>query len=109
MKNLINQGGIMPESRSHKRAKGASGRTEIPISRGRRLDARRGRYAIEVERSGSPQRIGKAISRLKTQSGSKKIIRVPQSDIKKAVGIAKKSGVKLSVTNLSKTKRRTVK
>ena len=99
----------MPESRSHKRAKGPARRTEVPISGGRRLDAKRGKYAIEVERSGSPQRIVKAISRLKTQTSSKKILRVPQSDMKKTVSIAKKGGVKLSVTNLSKTKRRTVK
>lgn len=99
----------MPESRSHKRAKGPARITEVPISRGRRLDAKRGKYAIEVERSGSPQRIVKAISRLKTQTSSKKILRVPQSDMKKAVSIAKKREVKLSVTNLSKTKRRTVK
>ena len=99
----------MPESRSHKKAKGSAKRTEIPISRGRRLDAKRGKYAIEVERSGSPQRIGKAISRLRTQRSSSKILRVPHSDMGKAVSVAKKRGVKLSVTNLSKTKRRSVK
>ena len=38
----------MPESRSHKRAKGFSEKIEIPISKGRRLDAKRGRYGIEV-------------------------------------------------------------
>jgi len=99
----------MPESRSHKRAKGSAKKTEVPISGGRKLDAKRGKFAIEVERSDSPQRIGKAISRLQSQKSSKKILRVPQTDMSKAVDIAKKRGAKLSVTNLSKTRRRTVK
>ena len=51
----------MPESKSHKRAKGKAAKTEVPIPGGRRLDAKRGKYAIEVERSSSPQGIRKAI------------------------------------------------
>jgi len=50
----------MTESRSHKRAKGSSEKTEILISKGRRLDSKRGRYGIEVECIGNPQRIGEA-------------------------------------------------
>jgi hypothetical protein len=43
----------MPESRGHKIGKGSASRKEIPISRGRRLDAKRGYTAIEVEKGGS--------------------------------------------------------
>lgn len=99
----------MVETRSHKKAKGSTRKTEIPIPGGKRLDARRGKYAIEVERSGSSQRIGMAISRLKTQTAYKKILRVPQSDMQKAVNIAKKRDAKISITNLSKTKRKYIK
>ena len=50
----------MPETGAHKRAKRSSEKTEIPISKGRRLDAKHGRYGIEVECIGNPQIIDKA-------------------------------------------------
>ena len=34
----------MAESRSHKKGKGSAARTEVPISRGRRLPALSGRF-----------------------------------------------------------------
>lgn len=102
----------MVESQSHKRAKrkaaGSKGRTEIPISRGRRLDAKNGNKATEVERSGSSKGISKAISRLKTQKNAKKELLVPNKDLDKAKEIAKKSGTKILIQNLSKTRRRFV-
>jgi hypothetical protein len=97
---------VMPESRSHKIGKGSASRKEVPISRGRRLDAKRGNTAIEVERSGRLQKIGQAIRRLDTQRNSKKILRVPQSDMGKAIDVLHWMGRhKITVTNLSKTKR----
>ena len=96
----------MPESRSHKRGKGRAGRTEVPISRGRRLDAIRGRHAIEVERGGTPKKIRQALSRLKTQRNKNKILRVPQEDMNKAVQLARQKRMNVTVTNLSKTKRK---
>ena len=71
----------MSESRSHKKGKGNAARTEVPIPGGRRLDAIRGRSAIEVERGGTPQKIDQALSRLKTQINKNKILRVPQKDM----------------------------
>jgi len=103
----------MTESQSHKRLKresaGKKGRTEIPISKGRRLDAKNGHKAIEIERSGSSEGISKAISRLKTQKNAKKELLVPNKDLDKAKDIAKKSDVNLTIQNLSKSKRRFVK
>ena len=102
----------MTESQSHKRAKrkaaGRNGRIEIPISRGRRLDAKNGHKATEIERSGSSEGISKAINRLKTQKNAKKELLVPNKDLDKAKAIAKKSGVKILIQNLSKSKRRFV-
>lgn len=96
----------MAESRSHRRGKGSARRTEVPISRGRRLDAIRGRFAIEVERSGSRQGINRALSRLRTQTNKSKILRVPDRDMDKAVALARKKHMNVAVTNLSKNKRR---
>ncbi|MBW7989409.1 MAG: hypothetical protein FVQ84_05240 [Planctomycetes bacterium] len=96
----------MAESRSHKRGKGNAARTEVPISRGRRLDAIRGKHAIEVERGGTPQKLRKALSRLKTQRNKNKILRVPQKDMNKAVQIARQKNMNVTVTNLAKSKRK---
>ena len=96
----------MAESRSHKQGKGSARRTEIPISNGRRLDAMRGNSAIEVERSGTSQGIGAALSRLRTQANKKKILRVPQPDMVKAAELARAKGMNVTVTNLAKTKRK---
>ena len=97
----------MAESRSHKQGKGRAAKTEVPISGGRRLDAISGHHAIEVERSGVPQKIDQALSRLRTQQNKNKILRVPQNDMKMAVRQAHKKEMKDTVTNLGKTKRKT--
>ena len=94
----------MSESRSHKKGKGNAARTEVPIPGGRRLDAIRGRSAIEVERGGTPQKIDQALSRLKTQINKNKILRVPQKDMDMATQRVIKKGMNVTVTNLSKTK-----
>ena len=96
----------MAESRSHKRGKGNAARKEVPISGGRRLDAIRGTAAIEVERGGTPKKMDQALSRLKTQPNKQKILRVPQPDMGLAVERARKKNMNVTVTNLSKTKRR---
>lgn len=96
----------MTESRSHKKGKGNASRTEVPIKGNRRLDAIRGNSAIEVERSGTRQGLDKAISRLKTQKNKSKILRVPQNHMGLALERAKIKQIKVTVTNLSKTKRK---
>ncbi len=102
----------MTESQSHKRAKnkaaGRNGRTEVPISKGRRLDAKNGSRATEIERSGTSKGLSKAISRLKTQQNAKKELLVPNKDLDKAKKIAMKRGVNVLIQNLSKSKRRFV-
>ena len=102
----------MPESPSHKRAKskaaGKAGKTEVKLSRGRRLDAQSGKKATEVERSGSSQGLVKAAQRLKASGKPQKVLQVPQQDIPKAVKAMQKVRVKGTVKNMSGTKRRSV-
>ncbi|MBU1299010.1 MAG: hypothetical protein KJ963_00960 [Bacteroidetes bacterium] len=96
----------MAETRSHKAGKGSAARKEVPISGGRRLDAVRGHYAVEVERSGTKSGINAALSRLRTQTNKAKILRVPQPDMDKALQLAKQKHMNVAVTNIAKTKRK---
>ncbi len=96
----------MAETRAHRVGKGSAARKEVPISRGRRLDAVRGHYAIEVERSGTKSGINAALSRLRTQANKAKILRVPQPDMRKALSLARQKHMNVAVTNMAKTKRR---
>ena len=102
----------MPKSQAHKRAQGkaagASGKKEVPIKGNRRLDARRGGTATEVERSGSPLLLQKAARRLKDSGAPKRVLQVPQEDMPKAAAAMKKVGVRGSVKNMGGTKRRSV-
>ncbi len=58
----------MAESQRHKQIKkkaaGNSGKTEVPISGSRRLDAATKNKAIEIERSGTDEGLLKAAKRL---------------------------------------------
>jgi len=96
----------MPESQTHRRGKGSAARQEVHIRGAKRLDAIRGHYAIEVERSGSEIGITKALSPLRTQRNKAKILRVPQHDMDTAVDVARQKGINVTVTNLAKTKRK---
>lgn len=102
----------MAESRSHKQAKrraaGKSGKTEVKLPGGRRLDAATPRRATEVERSGSSTGLVKAAQRLKASKRTQKVLVVPQNDMSKAVKAMKKAGVGGTVKNLGSTKRRSV-
>ena len=80
-------------------------RREVPIPGRRRLDKKMGNIAREEERSGSRQRIRRAISRLKTQKNAKKELGVPQGDMQKTLEEVRKSDVNITVTNLVRTKR----
>ena len=79
---------------------------EVPIPGGRRLDKKFGRIAREEERSGSRKQIRKAISRLRTQKSLKKELGVPQGDMRKTLEEIRKKKVNITVTNLTRTKRR---
>ena len=107
---------VMPKkstSKAHPRAQarlaGSRGKKEVPISRGRRLDAKKGNLAVEIERSGQPARLKAAISRLRTQRNALKELRVPQRDLDKAAALASAVGPKMKVQNLSGTRTRIVK
>ena len=96
----------MPESQSHKKGKGSARKEEVTIPGGRRLDAIRGHSAIEVERAGTAQKIDQALSRLSTQKNKNKILRVPQKDMELAMERATKKRLKVTITNLSKTRQK---
>lgn len=103
----------MAETSSHKQAKTQGlrrAKTELSISRGRRLDAANRKVAREVERSGNEKKIKEAIRRLNTQKTKKKELLVPTGHLDKAKEIGKRvaKGI-LRIQNLSRTKRRFVK
>lgn len=97
----------MSESQSHKRAKAeAPGKTEVPISKNRRLDSATKKTATEIERN--PQNISKAVDRLKDSGRTRKVLQVPQKHIPKAVKTMRQKGVGGTVKNLSGTNRRSI-
>lgn len=102
----------MAEKESHKRAKakaaGQSGKTEVPLTNKRRLDAERPKTATEIERAGTTQGLTKAARRLKASPKPQKVLQVPQQDMAKAAKAMKKVGVKGTVKNIGGTKRRSV-
>lgn len=100
----------MSESKSHKRAKTSglkNARTEVKINQRRRVDAVNSKKVREVERSGNPKMIDKAIRRLDTFKNKRKELLVPNKDLDKAKEIAEKTtNSKITIQNLSRTKRR---
>ena len=102
----------MSETQSHKRAKGAAagrtGRTEVPLSGGRRLDAATSKRATEVERSGSRTALDLAVRRLRDSGKPQKVLQVPQGDMSLAAQAMKDGGVRGTVKNISGTKRSSV-
>lgn len=105
----------MSETKSHQKAKnqaaGKGGKTEVPLTHGRRLDAltRDGKKATEVERSGISKGIKKAIKRLDDSGAPNKELRVPSKDIPKAKSITAKESPKVSVRNMQGSKKSTKK
>ena len=102
----------MSESESHKKAKraaaGKGGRTEVPLSGNRRLDAATPSRATEVERTGSQKALEKAARRLRDSGKKQKVLQVPNQDMDKATEAMRKVGVSGTVKNLGGTKRRSV-
>ena len=104
----------MAETRSHYRAKkkaaGRYGKTEVPLSGGRRLDAlsRNGRRATEVERSGSSMRLEAAARRLRASGARQKVLQVPQKDMSAATRAMRSTGATGTVKNMGGTKQQRV-
>ncbi len=75
----------MARSKQHERLKtkeaGKSGKKEVALSGGKRLDVKKKDTAIEIERSGNTD---KAAQRLKTSKAPKNKLIVPQKDMDKA-------------------------
>jgi hypothetical protein len=103
----------MAETPTHKRAKnraaGQSGQTEVPLSRGRRLDAlSAGGTATEVERSETTKGLDKAVRRLAAAPAKRHVLQVPQPNMPAAVDAMRRGKLHGTVKNLSGTKRRAV-
>lgn len=104
----------MAETNAHRRAKrkaaGFRGRTEVPVSGNRRLDAltRRGHRATEVERSGTPAGLRAAAQRLKRSRAPEKVLQVPQWNMNAAARAMRQVGIGGTVKNMGDTKRRRV-
>ncbi len=99
----------MSRSKQHERLKSLeSGRKERPTPKGR-FDVSTRIKDVEIERSGSPQRIKHAISKLKDTTKPQKVLRVPQHDMNRASKIAREMNAKITITNLGKTKSRSTK
>lgn len=97
----------MSETQSHKRAKSkAPGKSEVPISRNRRLDSATGKTATEIERN--RQNIPKAVDRLKDSGRPRRVLQVPQKDMKEAAKVMRQKDLGGTVKNLSSTKRMSV-
>ena len=98
----------MAEGTTHKRTKakaaGKSGKTEVPISGNRRLDAVARAKAVEVEISGQATRLEKAALRLKDSGKKQRILVVPQTHMKKAKAAIRSARTSGTVRNLSGTK-----
>jgi hypothetical protein len=93
----------MSETQSHKRAKSkAPGKSEVPISKNRRLDSATNKTATEIERN--RQNIPKAVDRLKDSGRPRKVLQVPQKDMKEAAKVMRQRDVGGTVKNLSSTK-----
>lgn len=103
----------MSESYSHKRAKvkaaGKTGKTEVPIKGGRRIDAVTKERATEIERTGTSEALEKAAKRLKDSRKAQKVLQVPEKDMAKAVQAMRKVRTSGTVKNISGTKSRSVK
>ncbi len=104
----------MSETDSHSRAKfkaaGKGGRTEVPLSGNRRLDALTAgaKRATEVERSGNPQSLNAAARRLASSGASQRILQVPHPHMETAAAAMRSQGVSGTVKNLGGTASRQV-
>ena len=95
---------IMSENQSHKRAKAkAPGKSEVPISRNRRLDSATKKTATEIERNS--QNLEKAVNRLRDSGRPRRVLQVPQNLMPDASKLMRQKGVGGTVKNLSGTRR----
>ena len=98
----------MPEKSTHKRLKskvaGKTGRKEVVIKGGKRIDVMTKFKAVEIERGGISQ-LEKAARRLKASRKSQKVLIVPSKSISKAKQAMRKAGISGTVRNISNTKR----
>lgn len=101
----------LPESKFHKglkrKAAGRGGQVEKKVPGGR-VDVKKPREVIEIDRAGTTESISKALRKLKTQTNLKKTLKVKQQHLDKAVRLAKKKNMTVTIKNLSETRRRSV-
>jgi len=99
----------MAEKSTHKRMKtkmaGKTGKKEVAIKGGKRLDVMTRHKAVEIERSKSTSSLKKAATRLEQSGKSQKLLVVPQTSMKSAREAMRAVGVSGTVSNISGTQR----
>lgn len=79
---------------------------KVPLPRKRRTIRAKADEEVIVEKTGVHKNIAKAVKKLKATRKTKKVLKVPQNELRKAVQIMKEAGVSGTVTNLTGTKKR---
>lgn len=76
--------------------------TEPPLARRRRLNkqAKDGKRAVAIDRSGSPTHLERAAKSLKHVCAERRVLRVPHWDLAIAEAAMRRAGVSGSVSNL---------
>lgn len=99
----------MAEKSTHERMKTKmaekTGKKEVPIKGGMRLDVMTRHKAVEIERSKSMSSLKKAATRLEKSGKSQKLLVVPQTSMKSAREAMRAVGVSGTVSNISGTQR----
>ena len=98
----------MPESKTHKRVKskaaGTSGKTEVKLKSGRRVDAMTAVRAVEVQTSATPAALRQAARRLKETRKPQKVLIVYAKDMEKARSAMRDVGITGIVKSITGTK-----
>ena len=98
----------MPGKEAHKKIQkkvaGKTGRIEVRLPSGRRLDVATKARAIEIEKGGSLGSLHRAAERLRESKKPQKVLIVPQKDMVKGRKAMRDIGVAGTVKNISGTK-----
>ncbi len=99
----------MSESTTHKTLKGKAvgdtGKVEVKLPSGKRIDVVTKGRAYEIERSDSIKSLKSAAKRLKESGKAQKVLQVPQKNFSTAQKAMKEVGITGTIKNLSGTKR----
>lgn len=90
--------------KAQKKAAGKTGKIEVRLASGKRLDVATKARAVEIERGGTPSRLRRAVQRLKESKKPQKVLIVPQRDMVKGRKAMRDTRLAGTVKNISGTK-----